>query len=523
MERCQVDEIVRALQTLLHCPVQDDAKTLDRYATDQSMYRVRPLAVVFPQELGDVVDVVRFARDAGIPLTPRAGGSGTAGAGLGRGILLAFDRAGPMNRILGFEQRGGQPLVTVEPGLVHHDLQSYLRDRGLYLPSDPSSGAISLMGGNIATKASGPHALKHGSIDRYLCDVQFVTIDGEVVDTADEASIPARMREAVSSLRDDVLGDERAVRRLEARQEMKLASGYNLFTFLRHRQIGDWVGQLLVGSVGTLGVITRATLRSEPYVQGRATTLLTFRDLYEAGDAVQYIRPLDVTAIEIMNYRTLAIVKERRPSLEMPDGEVHMLLVEYEGPERAHQIAQVERRIRDNGYRLAGPMVTVESEEEQARLWQVRKALLPIIRGYCTDCAALSVVNDVGVDVAHLADLIRDVETIFDDLGLIAAIYGHAGSGNLHLRPLFDRRAPALPALLTAVADRVYEAVLRYGGTITAEHGMGRLRTPYLAREWGENMMRYMRRVKTIFDPDGMLNPDVMFSDRALTDDLRPL
>jgi glycolate oxidase len=168
-------------------------------------------------------------------------------------------------------------------------------------------------------------------------------------------------------------------------------------------------------------------------------------------------------------------------------------------------------------------VVTVEGEEEQARLWQVRKALLPIIRGYCTSCAALSVVNDVGVDVAHLADFIRDVERIFDDLGLVAAIYGHAGSGNLHLRPLFDRHAPALPALLTKVADRVYEAVFRYGGTITAEHGMGRLRTPYLAREWGEGMMRHMRRVKGIFDPDGTLNPEVMFSDRALTDDLKPL
>jgi len=518
-----VDEIVKALKALLHCPVQADEKTRDRYATDQSIYQVRPIVVVFPQEIEDVATTLRFARDTGIPLTPRAGGSGTAGAGLGRGILLVFDRSGPMNRILSFEEREGQSLMTVEPGLVHDDLQHYLRQRGLYLPSDPSSGAISLLGGNIATKASGPHALKHGSIDRYLCDVQFVTARGETVDTADETSIPDYLREGVLSLRDDLLRDERAVRTLKARQEMKLASGYNLFTFLRHHQLGDWIGQLMVGSVGTLGVLTAATLLPEPYVQGRAMTLLAFRSLYEAGDAVQYIRSLGVAAIEIMNHRTIVIVKQRRPALEVPDGEVHLLLVEYEGPERADQIARVERQVRENGYHMAGPVVTVESEEEQARLWQVRKALLPIIRGYCTDCAALSVVNDVGVEVAHLADFIRDVEAIFDDMGLTAAIYGHAGSGNLHLRPLFDRHAPNLPALLEEVADRVYEAVLGYGGTITAEHGMGRLRTPYLAREWGEDMMRHMRRVKEIFDREGILNPDVMFSDRALTDDLKPL
>ena len=519
----QTQKIAQALGRLVSCPVRADDKTLDRYATDQSMYRVRPLVVVFPQGLEDVVAVVRFARDRGIPLTPRAGGSGTAGSALGRGILLAFDRAGPMNRVLGFEEIEGQPRVTVEPGLVHDHLQRFLREHGLYLPSDPSSGAISLLGGNIATKASGPHALKHGSIDRYLCDAQFVTIDGEVVDTADETSIPVHLRQGVLALRDDVLADDQAVQRLRARQEMKLASGYNLFTFVRHQRIGDWVGQLLVGSVGTLGVITRATLRAEPYVEGRATMLLTFRSLQEAGDAVQHIRPLGVAAIEIMNHRTIAIVKQRRSDLEVPDGEVHMLLVEYEGPQRYEQIAQAEKLVRQNGYHLAGPMVTVEGAEEQARLWQVRKAVLPTIRGYRADRVALSVVNDVGVDVARLADFIRDVEAIFDELDLVVAIYGHAGSGNLHLRPLFDPNAPNLPDLLTRVADRVYETVLLYDGTITAEHGMGRLRTPYLAREWGEGMMCHMRRVKQIFDPDDLINPDVMFSERALTDDLAPM
>jgi FAD/FMN-containing dehydrogenase len=122
-----------------------------------------------------------------------------------------------------------------------------------------------------------------------------------------------------------------------------------------------------------------------------------------------------------------------------------------------------------------------------------------------------------------LADFIADVEAIFDDLGLVVAIYGHAGSGNLHLRPLVDPNAPDLPALLTRIADRVYDTVLQYDGTITAEHGMGRLRTPYLAREWGKSIIGHMRRVKQIFDPDGLLNPDVMFSERSLTDDLGSL
>lgn len=514
------ERIASALAQRVNGEVLADHRTLERFSTDQSMYRVRPLAVVLARDLDDVVATVRFAREAGVPVTPRGGGSGTAGAALGRGIVLAFDRAGPMNRVLSFCEVESEPRVVVEPGLLHDELQRFLRQHGLYLPADPSSGNIALLGGNVATKASGPHAFKHGSIDRYLCDVQFVTAEGEVVDTADEDSIPSRIREGVRRLRDDVLADLESARRLDARKNMKLASGYNLFTFLHHHTVGEWVAQLLVGSVGTLGVVTQATLRAEPYVEGRAATLFYFRHLDEAGDAVQHIERLNVAAIEIINYRSIQVILSRNPDVEVPEGESHLLMVEFEGPERFEQIAQVERLVREGDYALAAPPVTIEGEAEQARLWKVRKALLPTLRNYRPGYKALSVVNDVGVPSRHLAPFIRDVEAVFDQYGLVAAIYGHAGSGNLHLRPLFDLSDPNLPALLQQVADAVYEAVFRYDGTITGEHGMGRLRTPYLAREWGEAIIAYMRRVKRLFDPDDRLNPDVMFSERMLTDDL---
>jgi len=357
------EKIGQALRQRVRGEVLTDEKTLTRYATDQSMYQISPLVVVIPQDLEDVVATVNFGREAGIPLTPRGGGTGTAGAALGRGILLTFSKAGPMNRILDFDEVGGEPRVTVEPGLLHDDLQRFLRQRELYLPADPSSGNICLLGGNIAAKASGPHALKHGSIDRYLGHLQFVTVEGEVVDTADEATIPERIRRGVLALRDEVVADARAVRRLESRQNMKLTSGYNLFTFIRHQRVGDWVAQLLVGSVGTLGVVTQASLRAEPYVEGKATVSLYFRNLHEAGDAVQHIKALDVAAIEIMNYRTIVIVKERNPDLETPEGESHMLLVELEGPERYEQIARIEQLVRHQGYDLAWPPQIAHDEE----------------------------------------------------------------------------------------------------------------------------------------------------------------
>ncbi|MGD1992193.1 MAG: FAD-binding oxidoreductase [Anaerolineae bacterium] len=515
------ETVGRALEQLVTGEVLWDERTLTRFSTDMSMYQVRPLVVVVPQNLADVVAVVDFAREGGIPLTARGGGSSTAGSALGRGVILSFPRQGPMNQLVAFDQIDGEPRATVEPGLLHDQLQAFLRERGLFLPADPSSGPICVLGGNIATKASGPHALKHGSIDRYLRSLQFVTVEGEVIDTADADTIPARIRQGVLTLRDDVLANTALVKRLQARQDKKIASGYNLFTFIRHREIGNLVAQLLVGSVGTLGVITQATLRAEPYVPGKATTLLYFRDLDQAGDAVQHIKSLGVAAIEMMNHRSISIARARRPDLEAPDGEAHMLLVEYEGPERHQQIDRVKQLLDRNRYELALDPVTVEGEEAQADLWKIRKSLLPAVRGARRDRKALSLVNDVGVPVAHLADLIRDVEAIFERHNLVAAIYGHAGSGNLHLRPLFDPSDPNLPALLRQVADEVYQAVFRYDGTITAEHGMGRLRTPYLEPEWGVEMVHAMQRVKELFDPEDLLNPDVMFSQRRLTDDLR--
>jgi len=514
------DILTKALRQRVQGEVLADEKTLSRHATDMSMYRIQPLAVVLPENAHDVVATIRFAAQEGIPVTCRGGGSSTAGSALGRGIILSFQRRGPMSRILDFSEVDGEPRVRVEPALVHDDLQTFLRERGLYLPSDPSSGAISVLGGNVATKASGPHALRHGSIDRYLRHLQFITARGELVDTSDEATIPDRIRDGVLALRDDLLADLTTVKRLESRKDMKLASGYNLFTFLRHQQLGETVAQLLVGSVGTLGVITQVTLGAEPYVEGHSAMLLYFRNLHQAGDAVQHIRALNVAAIEIMDHRTVTIVRERYPDVQVPDGEVSMLLVEFEGAERHDQMARVQDLLQEKNYDLAGVPHTAHDQTEQERLWKVRKSLFPILRNYRSNMKALSLVNDVGVDPIHLAELIVDLQTIFERHGLLAAIYGHAGSGNLHLRPLFDVSDPHLPELLVQLADEVYEAVFRYDGTITAEHGMGRLRVPYLASEWSEEIVGYMRRVKTIFDPGDLLNPEVMFGDRALTDDI---
>lgn len=515
------ESLGNALRERLSGEVWTEPERLERLTRDQSIYRIAPLAAVVPKDLADVVAAVRFCREAGVPLTCRGGGSGTAGAALGRGVVMVFPRQGAMSALRLYDGGNGVPFAEGEPGVLHDDLQAALAEHGRFLPADPSSGSMCLLGGNVATKASGPHALRHGSIDRYLESVEFVTAAGEVVDTARPETIPGYLVNGVQELAREIRSRPEDVATLARRRGRKIASGYNLFPFLDQDDSGRLLAGLLTGSVGTLGVVTKARLRSEPRPEGLAALLLFFADLPVAGAAVQVLLGASPAAIEIMNARTVDMVRQVRPGLaaDVPPGTAHMLLAEFVGPTCRDQAEAAEAAVRAAGLQPAQPAALVTGIEEVERLWKLRKALLPVVRGFSRELRPFSIVNDVGVPPAHLAAFIADIQGIFAELGLVAAIYGHAGSGNLHLRPLFDVGRKDLASLLERTADRVYECVFRYDGTITAEHGMGPVRAPYLRQEWGDSLFATMRRVKQLFDPASILNPGTMFSERPILAD----
>jgi FAD/FMN-containing dehydrogenase len=517
--------IAEKLRDVLRGRVVDDDTSLQQFSRDQSMYQIKPLAVGLPEDVEDVQRLVLFAKREGVPITARGGGSGTAGSALGQGLVLALPRGGFWERISGFSSNGRVARVSAAAGVYHNDLQKFLKERGFFLPADVTSAGISRIGGNIATKASGPHALKYGSIDRFLESVEFVTAKGERVDTADEATIPQRFKNDLADLERRIRRDEASRTVLESRKGLKTASGYNLFAFISNGAAGRLIAQLMAGSVGTLGLITRATLLGEVQERERAAVVLSFEDLEETGRAVCALREMDVAAIELISRETLGLIRERA---DLPPGLLdpfavgaHALVVELTGPERLAGIEQITALVRRKGYRLGAPTVVAVREEEIEKLWNLRKQILWLIEHPKPGLRAPAVVNDVGVPPERLAGFIGAVQHIFDKQGVIAAIYGHAGNGNLHLRPLFDTALPDLREKIRSLAEDVYEAVLLYGGTVTAEHGMGRLRAPYLKREWGEALYGYMREVKNIFDPQELLNPGVMFGNAPITDHMR--
>ena len=251
--------------------------------------------------------------------------------------------------------------------------------------------------------------------------------------------------------------------------------------------------------------------------------ILYFDDLVEAGRAVCAIREEEVAAIEIMNRETIRIIRERSSGLDKTLAhDSHVLFVEFSGTDLSAKIDKVGRIVRTNGFRTTREAVIATAAQEMDKLWDLRKRILPLISNPAPGIKALAVVNDVGVAPLHLANCIMDLQGVFKRQEIEAVIYGHAGSGNLHLRPLFDLRKPDLQGRIQRLADAVYEVIFRYGGTITAEHGMGRLRAPYLKREWGDRLYSYMQELKEIFDPQAIFNPGVMFSDKTIIDNVRP-
>jgi FAD/FMN-containing dehydrogenase len=514
--------VAERLREVVRGRVLNDQDALNKFARDRSIYDIRPMAVVLPEDVEDIQRLLEFSAREGLPVTPRGGGSGLAGSALGQGVVIALPQNDFWAKISDFSETSNSAKVSASAGVYHNELQKFLNERGFFLPADVTSAEISRIGGNIATKASGPHALKYGSIDRFLEQVEFVTAGGELVDTGDERTIPTRFRKGLADLERKIRASAAARGLLEKRMGLKTASGYNLFAFLKELSTGELVGQLLAGSVGTLGFITRATLRGEVLELDRAAVLLFFDDLPETGRAVISLREMDVASIELISRDTIHVISEQASVPKSFLVDAHILFVELTGPDRQSKIEQITKHLEKRGLTMSSPPVIAMAENEIEKLWKLRKQVLWFIEHAKPGIRALTVVNDVAVPPERLAEFISDAQKVFTKHGMAALMYGHAGNGNLHLRPLFDMSLPDLAGRIQRLVDDVYEAVFLYDGTMTAEHGMGRLRAPYLKREWGDALYTYMREVKTIFDPHDMLNPGTMFSDAPITDNIQP-
>jgi FAD/FMN-containing dehydrogenase/Fe-S oxidoreductase len=499
--------------------VKDDGPSLTAYAVDASMYRISPQAVVLVESEADIEAVITYAVGHGIPVTPRAAGTNLTGSAIGNGIILDVSR---MNRVL--EVNPEEKWVRVQTGVVYAELNRRLLPSGLLFGPDPSSGDMCKLGGMLANNSSGPHTLRYGSVKDNVRALRVCLETSGWLEARPYALDDPRVNHirsahpAVASALDLIQSHSGLIREKRPRVT-KNSAGYNVFGLVDgfDRQMVD-LPQLFVGSEGTLGVISEATLNLVERPKASATLLIHFRHLDEVGEAVVALLTLSPSALEVMDRNTLDLIGRSKHGI--PADSTALLLVELDADSAdgiANQAAQATGICRR--YRLAAdPIVAFERAQRDA-LWGARKALYPTLYRYDQRRRPINFVDDVVVPAERLGDLIRYLEEHFGGQRTPVAIFGHIGNGNAHILPLLDLNDHDDFERMVESYQVVHDTVLtRFGGSICGEHGDGRVRAGFVRRMFGEELYGLFVRIKQGLDPAGVLNPGVKISEVPFTE-----
>lgn len=438
--------------------VTNDPAELYCYSSDASYINAAPDCVVMPCTTEEASRIVRLAGQHKIPIVPRGAGTGLAGGAVpvSGGIVLDMSR---MDRLLEIDIRDLQ--VLAEPGLIHGDLNRALESHGFFFPPDPGSSEMCTLGGFIANAGSGMRSVKYGTVTDYVLDLEVVMPDGEVVWTGGRT--------------------------------MKSASGYDLTA-------------LMVGSEGTLGIITKARLKIHPLPESRAAVLAHFNDLEAAGRTVSAImaRGIVPSACELMDGTTIKAINAYDASLGIPECEA-MLLIEVDGAPCSVEsgAAKVSDCCRDLG---AFDVRTSASHAEMRELWAARRLAGAVVTRLNPGKTRVYIGEDVAVPLSAIPDMLREIRAISKKHNIMIMTYGHAGDGNLHTGMAIDTLDEEQWKLLKQAADDIHKAALRLGGTVSGEHGIGSARGVYMNEEHG-SALDVMMHIKKALDPDNIMNP----------------
>ncbi len=429
------------------------------YAFDATDRAHMPDAVVFPDSAAEIAAIVRLANEYRFPVVPRGAGTGRSGGAvpIEGGVVLVLTR---LNRII--EINTNDLVAVVEPGVVLGKLKAAVEAVGLYYPPDPASAEFCTIGGNVAECAGGAVAVQYGVTRDYVLGLEVVLPTGEII--------------------------------AAGTRTMKGVVGYDLT-------------RLFLGSEGTLGVITRITLKLVSKPPARQTLAAGFATLTAAAEAVSLIlrSGLAPTALEFMDHVTLSCVNEMLP-FKLPEGTAALLLIAVDGQiqdveERAERIATF---CREQG---AGLVLRARTGEEAERLWQARKVVSPAL----LKVKPHKVSEDVVVPLGAIPQLIDALQDIARQRGLIIPSYGHAGDGNMHVNVLYDRRVEREREAVPAAVEDIFTVVRELSGTLSGEHGIGLTKAPYLGMEVSPAAMELQRRIKAAFDPHNIMNPGKIF------------
>jgi len=441
-----------------------DEESLNKYGHDETENLLfLPEIVIKPRTAEEISRIMIICNREKIPVTPRGAGTGLSGGALPHlgGVLLSTER---MNSILEIDERNLQ--VTTEPGVITEILQNAVKEKGLFYPPDPSSRGSCFIGGNIAENSGGPKAVKYGVVKDYVLNLEIVLPTGEIMWTGSNV--------------------------------LKNSTGYNLT-------------QLVVGSEGTLGLVTKIVLRLIPLPRYDLLMLVPFRSVEKAGEAVSAIFRAGFipSAMELMEINALRIVSKFVDSSAVPlteDTEAH-LIIEVDGNHMDTLMAEMEAIGEMLQQYDIGDIYFADDAQQKAELWKLRRRVAEAVKlvGYTIE-------EDTVVPRAELPALIRGVKKLGVEQSFDVVCYGHAGDGNLHIRI----KKPGTPNShndpeMTKTLRLLFELVKGLGGTISGEHGIGLIQKTYMDIVFDNIQLRLMRDIKNAFDPNHILNKGKIF------------
>lgn len=482
--------------------VRDDLRARAAYAEGAGIYRVLPRAVAQPASVEELRQLLAWAREARMPVTPRGAGSAMGGGNVGEGLVLDLTILDHASVAIDAIPR----LARVAAGATGAAINAAALPHRLRLPPDPSSLRFATSGGMVSTNAAGGRSFRVGSVRRWVKGLEVVTAAGHLLSL--DRGRPAPGVPEVLRFEGEAAPRIRAARgaiRSRFPRTRKNSSGYALDAWL---DSGDLV-DLFVGAEGTLGVITGVRWALETIPESRGGLRVAVRDDAELTAALELIRRTSATSVEVLDRTFLQFVADSLSAstrqLALRSGAI--LLVEYEGSAAGVQstMAAVKARLATIAYEVAagfGPTAL-------AALWGIRHAASPLLARLGDRRRSLQVIEDGCVPVDRLADYLEVLRGIQGRHGVQVVVFGHAGDGHLHVNLLPDTTKPGWERTVAAIFDEVTSAQMALGGTPSGEHGDGRLRAGTLEGTYGPEIVELFGAVKRAFDPDGLLNPRV--------------
>ncbi|MDH4359912.1 MAG: FAD-binding oxidoreductase [Nitrospirota bacterium] len=496
--------------------VRWDWATLKAYSVDASIYKIPPQVVVLPDTEEEIDVVMEYAVRVGVPLTPRAAGTNLTGSAIGSGIIVDISR---MNRILAINRE--EQWARVQPGLVLSEFNKQLAPLGLMYGPDPSSGDMCKLGGMVANNSAGPHTLRYGSVKDNVHSLRVRLLkegwlDAMAVDIGGAAYTSLLNQYASLQTVWALLKQDQAVIRAKRPKVSKNSSGYNVFDLVKGLERGVFdVPKLFVGSEGTLGIMSEATVKLVKRPDATVTGLIHFRHLEGMGEAVPHLLELEPNALEVMDGNTLDLIGRDRHGI--PLDAAATLLIEFDEGDGTDRRERLQGMCRT--FAVTGEVRLASDPAQQADLWKARKALYPTLYRFDPLKKPINFVDDVVVPASRTGELIRYLEEYFGRQSVSVAIFGHVGNGNAHIVPLLDLHNQYDFHAMVEAHREIHQTVLdRFDGSICGEHGDGRVRAETVRVMYGEEVYQVFVRVKQAFDPQGMMNPGVKISETSFTE-----